>query len=186
MAELGSGTSSTLDNRVQGLAFDWNHIFNPGLLNDARVGFNRFKDATLPLDFGSNAGNAVGIPNANHGGNSSGLTKINISGFQQLGDSLWVPETIAENVYQLADTLSWTRGKHSFKFGVDFRRQQRNFFQQTAPSGWIAILSAITQVMGWPMRCLAFRNLRCRITWLEKWIPHATGIYRSLCRTISE
>ena len=131
----GSGTSSTLDNRVQSVALDWNHIFNPGLLNDARLGFNRFKDATLPLDFGTNAGNAVGIPNANHGGNSSGLTKINISGYQQLGDSLWVPETIAENVYQLADTLSWTRGKHSFKFGVDFRRQQRNFFQQTAPAG---------------------------------------------------
>src|SRR5579864_5266050 len=131
----GSGTSATLDNRVQSVAFDWNHIFNPGLLNDARVGFNRFKDATLPLDFGTNAGNAVGIPNANHGGNSSGLTKINISGYQQLGDSLWVPETIAENVYQLADTLSWTHGKHSLKFGADFRRQQRNFFQQTAPSG---------------------------------------------------
>ncbi len=135
----GSGTSSTLDNRVQGLAFDWNHVFNPSLLNDARVGFNRFKDATLPLDFGTNAGNAVGIPNANHGGNSSGLTKINISGYTQLGDSLWVPETIAENVYQLAYTLSWTRGKHSLKLGVDFRRQQRNFFQQTAPSGWLTI-----------------------------------------------
>jgi hypothetical protein len=131
----GSGTSSTLDNKVQSVALDWTHIFNPGLLNDLRAGFNRFKDATLPLDFGTNAGNAVGIPNANHGGNSSGLTKINISGYQQLGDSLWVPETIAENVYQLADTLSWTHGKHSVKFGVDFRRQQRNFFQQTAPSG---------------------------------------------------
>jgi hypothetical protein len=131
----GSGTSATLDNRVQSVALDWTRIFNPGLLNDVRVGFNRFKDATLPLDFGSNAGNNAGIPNANHGGNSSGLTKINISGYQQLGDSLWVPETIAENVYQLADTLSWTRGKHSLKFGVDFRRQQRNFFQQTAPSG---------------------------------------------------
>jgi hypothetical protein len=131
----GSGTSSTLDNRVQSVALDLNHIFNPSLLNDVRVGFNRFKDATLPLDFGTNAGNNVGIPNANHGGNSSGLTKINISGYTQLGDSLWVPETIAENVYQLADTLSWTHGKHSLKFGVDFRRQQRNFFQQTAPSG---------------------------------------------------
>ena len=131
----GSGTSSTLNNRVQSLAGDWTHIFNPGLLNDLRAGFIRFKDATLPLDFGSNAGNNVGIPNANHGGNSSGLTKINISGYQQLGDSLWVPETIAENVYQLADTMSWTHGKHSLKFGVDFRRQQRNFFQQTAPSG---------------------------------------------------
>ena len=133
----GSGTSSTLDNRVQSLAFDWTHIFNPALLNDARVGYNRFKDATLPLDFGTDAGNKVGIPNANHGGNSSGLTKILISGYQALGDSLWVPETIAENVYQLADTMSWTRGKHSLKFGVDFRRQQRNFFQQTAPSGWL-------------------------------------------------
>ena len=131
----GSGTSATLDNRVQSVALDWDRIFSPALLNDARFGYNRFKDATLPLDFGSNAGNMVGIPNANHGGNSSGLTKINIGGYQQLGDSLWVPETIAENVYQLADTLSWTRGKHSLKFGVDFRRQQRNFFQQTAPSG---------------------------------------------------
>jgi hypothetical protein len=131
----GSGTSSTLNNRVQSVAADWSHIFNPGLLNDVRVGFNRFKDATLPLDFGSNAGNKAGIPNADHGGNSSGLTKINISGYQQLGDSLWVPETIVENVYQLGDTLSWTHGKHSLKFGVDFRRQQRNFFQQTAPSG---------------------------------------------------
>src|SRR5277367_87723 len=131
----GSGTSSTLDNKVQSVAGDWNHIFNPSLLNDFRAGYMRFKDATLPIDFGLNTGNTVGIPNANHGGNSSGLTKINISGYQQLGDSLWVPETIAENIYQLADTLSWTHGKHSLKFGVDFRRQQRNFFQQTAPSG---------------------------------------------------
>ena len=131
----GSGTSSTLNNRVQSLAGDWNHIFNPNLLNDLRAGFIRFRDNTLPIDFGSNAGNAAGIPNANHGGNSSGLTKINIGGYQQLGDSLWVPETIVENVYQLADTLSWTHGKHSLKFGADFRRQQRNFFQQTAPSG---------------------------------------------------
>jgi len=131
----GSGTSSTLNNRVQSLAGDWTHVFNPGLINDLRAGYIRFKDATLPIDFGTNAGNAVGIPNANHGGNSSGLTKINISGYQALGDSLWVPETIAENVYQLADTMSWTHGKHSLKFGVDFRRQQRNFFQQTAPSG---------------------------------------------------
>src|SRR6202047_5134261 len=142
----GSGTSSTLNNRVQSVAGDWSHIFNPGLLNDLRAGFLRFKDATLPLDFGSNAGNNVGIPNANHGGNSTGLTKINISGYQQLGDSLWVPETIAENVYQLADTLSWTHGKHSLKFGADFRRQQRNFFKQTAPSGLLTFSGNYTGI----------------------------------------
>ena len=136
---FGSGTSSILDDRVQSVAGDWSHIFNPGLLNDLRAGFIRYRDDTLPLDFGSNAGNKVGIPNANHpeSANSSGLTKIQISNYAPLGDSLWVPETIVENVYQLADTLSWTHGKHSLKFGADFRRQQRNFFQQTARSGWL-------------------------------------------------
>src|SRR4029077_49209 len=76
----GSGTSSTLDDRVQSVAGDWSHIFNPGLLNDLRAGFIRYRDNTLPLDFGSNAGNNVGIPNANHpeSANSSGLTKIQI------------------------------------------------------------------------------------------------------------
>jgi hypothetical protein len=28
------------------------------------------------------------------------------------------------------------RGKHTLKFGVDFRRQQRNFFQLSSPRGW--------------------------------------------------
>src|ERR1700692_780410 len=40
----GSGTSATLNNKVQSVAADWSHIFNPSLLNDVRVGFNRFQD----------------------------------------------------------------------------------------------------------------------------------------------
>jgi hypothetical protein len=132
-----SGGSSTLDNRVQSVAGDWAHSFSPTKLNDLRAGFIRFRDNTLPLDFGQNpAEKILNIPNANRGGNSSGLTKIEISNYQQLGDSLWVPETIVENIYQLADTMTVTSGKHTVKFGADFRRQQRNFFQQTASSGW--------------------------------------------------
>ena len=127
----------------------------------------------------------MGIPNANHGGNSSGLTKINISDFQQLGDSLWVPETIAENIYQLADTLSWTHGKHTLKFGADFRRQQRNFFQQTAPSGLLSFSGNYTVRTG-----LADTLLGIPQSTLH---DHLSGIVdptrywdvRSSCRTIS-
>jgi hypothetical protein len=131
-----SGVASTLNDRIQSFGIDWTRIIHSNLINDARAGFIRYRDNTLPLDNGTNPALALGIPNSNRGGNSSGLTKIQISGFQPLGDSLWVPETIVENVFQLADTVSWTHGKHSLKFGMDFRRQQRNFFQQTAPSGW--------------------------------------------------
>ena len=131
-----SGVASNLKDRVQSVGVDWTRIARPDLINDARVGFIRYRDDTLPLDFGTNPSATLGIPNSNRGGNSSGLSKIQISGYQPLGDSLWVPETIVENVYQLADTVSWIHGKHTVKFGMDFRRQQRNFFQQTAPSGW--------------------------------------------------
>ena len=142
----GSGTSSTLNDRVQSFGLDWTRIFRPNFVNDARAGFIRYRDNTLPLDFGGNPSEALGIPNSNRGGNSSGLSKLSISGFQQLGDSLWVPETIVENVFQLADTISWTHGKHNLKFGADFRRQQRNFFQQTAPSGWYQFTGSYTGV----------------------------------------
>ena len=131
-----SGVASNLDDRIQNFGVDWTRLLRPNFINDARAGFIRYRDNTLPIDNGTDPSTALGIPNANRGGNSSGLAKIQISGFQPLGDSLWVPETIVENVFQLADTVSWTRGKQNLKFGADFRRQQRNFFQQTAPSGW--------------------------------------------------
>jgi hypothetical protein len=131
-----SGGSSNLNDRVQSFGADLTHIFRPTLVNDFRAGFVRYRDGTLPIDEGTNPTETLGIPNSNRGGNSSGLAKLSVAGYQQLGDSLWVPETIVENIFQLADTVSWTHGKHTIKFGGDFRRQQRNFFQQTAPSGW--------------------------------------------------
>ena len=139
-----SGGSSNLKDRVQSFGADLTRIVRPTLVNDFRAGFVRYRDGTLPLDEGTNPTEALGIPNSNRGGNSSGLAKLSISGYQQLGDSLWVPETIVENIFQLADTVSWTHGKHTIKFGGDFRRQQRNFFQQTAPSGWFQFTGAYT------------------------------------------
>lgn len=132
-----SGIASTLGVRLQSSAAGWTHTFSPTLLNDLHGGYFRFRDTTLPIDFGQTPGTQLGIPNANRGTPfTTGLPKMNIAGFQQLGDSLWVPETIVENVFQLADTVTSIRGKHTLKFGADFRRQQRNFFQQTAPRGW--------------------------------------------------
>src|SRR3989449_65677 len=122
--------------RSQHVSLGWTHAFSGRLLNDAHGGFFRFAVNALPLLFGKNLSEQVGIPFANRGDvNSSGLSFIDVSGFTSLGDSLWTPEHAFENIYQIADTVTWVRNKHSFKFGVDFRRQQRNFFQLTASRG---------------------------------------------------
>src|SRR5207245_1238057 len=70
---------------------------------------------------------------------------FDVSGYTGMGDSLWTPEFAVENIYQLADTVTWLRGRHSLKLGVDFRRQQRNFFQVTAPRGWYSFNGQYTQ-----------------------------------------
>jgi len=59
-----------------------------------------------------------------------------VAGFAPLGDSEFLPEHVFENIFQAADSVTWVRGRHSLKFGVDFRRQQRNFYQVTAPRGF--------------------------------------------------
>src|SRR5438552_3398192 len=124
----------------------WTHSFNPTLLNDLHGGYFRFRVTGQPLNFGKALGQQLGIPNANRGDpTSSGLPNFDVSGYTGMGDSLWTPEFAVENIYQLADTVTWLRGRHSLKLGVDFRRQQRNFFQVTAPRGWYSFDGQYTQ-----------------------------------------
>src|SRR5438128_5860854 len=122
--------------RSQHISLGWTHTFSGRLLNDAHGGFFRYAVNALPLLFGKNLSQQVGIPFANRGDvNSSGLSFVDVASFTPVGDSLWTPEHAIENIYQVADTITWVRNKHSFKFGIDFRRQQRNFFQLTASRG---------------------------------------------------
>ncbi len=130
---------SASNSRAQHFGLGFTHTFSPQLLNDLHGGYFRYAVNALPFNFGNSIGtDQLGIPNANRttDPNSTGLTNIDIAGFTPLGDSLFLPEHAFENIYQIADTLTWIRGRHSLKFGMDFRRQQRNFYQVTAPRGF--------------------------------------------------
>jgi hypothetical protein len=130
---------SVSNSRSQHLGLGYTHTFTPHLLNDLHGGYFRYAVNALPFNFGKSLGSdQLGIPNANRSTdpNSSGLTNIDIAGFTPLGDSMFLPEHVFENIFQVADTLTWIRGRHSLKFGIDFRRQQRNFYQVTAPRGF--------------------------------------------------
>ncbi len=129
---------SISDSRAQHLGIGYTHTFSEHLLNDLHGGYFRYAVNALPFNFGKDLGTQLGIPNVNRPGypNSSGLTNIDLAGFTSLGDSQWLPEHVFENIFQVADTLTWIRGRHSIKVGVDFRRQQRNFFQLSSPRGY--------------------------------------------------
>jgi len=105
----------------------WNHVFNPNVLNELRLGYTRFNFAAvepqtpvLPSSFGfainvqDPAG--AGLPVIGVTGNNPGQVNFTL-GFSANG-----PQPRLDQVYQLDDNFSWVRGRHTFKFGFDGRR----------------------------------------------------------------
>ncbi len=122
--------------REQNHAVGWSHTFGTNVLNDLRFSFLRYAVNSTPDDFGQNISDQVGIPNANRGNEeTSGLANIGVNTYSDLGNSYWIPELSADNTYQIADSVSWVRGKHTIKLGVDYRKYQRNFYQSEAAFG---------------------------------------------------
>ena len=106
-------------------------ILSPNLVNEARFGYSRIFNAISTADaFTVNTVGTLGIANLPAGPPVQwGVPSMgfNGDGFSSLGDNSDDPYQIADNTTQLVDNLSWTKGKHTFKFGFEYNRQ--NFDQ---------------------------------------------------------
>jgi hypothetical protein len=104
--------------------------FRPNLVNEARFGYNRFFNSIGTfLAFNTDVITSLGI-NGFGGGTSVTWGIPNIvfqgDGFSSIGDSTDGPYANTNNSMQFIDNLSWVHGKHTFKFGAEFGRQNYN------------------------------------------------------------
>ncbi len=95
------------------------HIFNPNLVNEARMGFNRiwitFAPATLTDPTSVGLGDGLSGP--------KGLPQIALSDIGlTFGGPSGFPQGRTDTLGVLADTLSQLKGKHDIKYGAEFRR----------------------------------------------------------------
>jgi hypothetical protein len=86
------------------------HTFSSTLLNELRAGFSRNDD-------GIPAGNAI-FPGLDAFPNLVIQNDLNV----QIGPFSQAPQQRVQNTYQLIDNLSWTAGRHQFKFGWEGRK----------------------------------------------------------------
>ena len=127
---------STDLNRAQTLGIGWTHSFNSNAINEFRAGATRYQVIANGLNYGKNLSEQLGIPYANRGDPvTSGLSYIAPAGVTSLGDSEYTPEFVAQDTYEVADTLNWIQHKHSMRIGVVYLHQGRRFFQTTAARG---------------------------------------------------
>ena len=90
----------------------------PSLILQQRLGYSRFANHVLPPNYGNNVMTQLGVPGINIDADSSGMSTINISGFQTLGDSGSIPIIDFNNTYQYAADMIHSRGSHTLKWGT--------------------------------------------------------------------
>jgi len=115
-------------NRAQTAGVTWTHTFSPTVLNQAKIGYvRRLANFTAP--------------------GSEGVPEL-LSGFDSLflnvafGASTSLPQFFTENQFQYKDDLSITKGKHSFKFGGEYRRTRNGSSFQADRNGNFGYWSA--------------------------------------------
>jgi Carboxypeptidase regulatory-like domain/TonB dependent receptor len=122
---------------VQHAAAAYTHIFSPTLINDVRIGFNRYRDdytlagttASEPL------GVELGVANSNPNALQTGLPIFSPASYEGIGMSRSLPIYRRENTFEELDNVTWTKSSHTIKFGVDVRRRQITEYQTNRGNG---------------------------------------------------
>jgi hypothetical protein len=120
--QVGDVNALTRDHNA---AIGYNHTFSPSMVNELRLGFNRFYTKDFGNDIGTNENTALGIPNGNDAAfGATGIGNFSIGNIASTGSQGWTNSHRISNSYQLTDNLTRVWGSHTFTFGEDYRRLQ--------------------------------------------------------------
>jgi len=114
-----------IHSRAQVFGTAWTWIPSSHWANEARFGYNRLNQPTYSADHGQSAaslGINDGVTNPLYGG----LPRLKIKGFgglfETLGGFKWPKLQGPDDRFQVVDHVSYTFGKHAFKFGAELHR----------------------------------------------------------------
>jgi len=115
--ELQQQWRSDIHTRAQVAGGSWIWVPNSRWVNEARFGYNRLYQPTLPDDLNTPA-SAYGLDTGVSGPYTGGLPRIGFGGyFTTLGGFKWPKFQGPDAITQFSDHLSYTAGKHALKFG---------------------------------------------------------------------
>jgi len=106
--------------RVQLVAISFVSVLTPSMVNEARLGWNRFGEGFEPIDRNFDPA-SIGL-NTGGTGVDLGLPRIDVGSFPQLGASYGDTRHRVDSNWHYIDNISWKSGKHDIKFGYEFRR----------------------------------------------------------------
>jgi len=117
------------------------HTFGTSVVNEFRLGYVRSFLGYQPPDGAIPLSANLGIPNANTSPLLGGGALIGNSGSQISYTGDYGDYFVPEDTYQIADNVSWVKGRNAFKFGANIIWRQVNFFNPIAGKGFFQATS---------------------------------------------
>lgn len=133
----GGFFSGVEDNSYRSLALSESHLFRASLVNEFRLGYNRINSHRYQLNAATDVSGEVGFPGVPFTPINGGLPQLTFGdgSVPTLGSPTFLPSVEIQNTYVLSDNLTWVKGKHTFKFGTEIRREEFTIFQPASPRG---------------------------------------------------
>ena len=132
------GYGNNVPRRAQNLLISETHVLSPRAINDVRVVFNRVASGVLQENIGQSLNQQVGLPDLSDDPRTWGLSFTTVTGLSPLGDEFNNPQESALTTIQVLDTLTWTRGAHLIKAGLDFRFTRQDGFRDVQSRGFLS------------------------------------------------
>jgi len=136
----------TRNDHQSGVA-GWTHIFSPNLLNEARFSATGYKFDLLPEGIGTNFASQLGLPQFG-GPEFQRHPAATVTNLAAIGGNSAIPLYRHEYNYQWVDQLSWSKGRHAIKMGIDIRRYGSKNIQPQNSSGFYTFSGAFTAQKG--------------------------------------
>jgi hypothetical protein len=116
---------------------NWVKTWSPTFIMEAKLGFNRFdlvflQEGATP---GAKLGEKLGVARANQGPNSDGLPIFSPAGYTGIGQTRSLPIIRFEDTINPAFNFTNLRGKHTIKYGVDWRQRRLTQYQTNRGNG---------------------------------------------------
>jgi hypothetical protein len=141
---LGFGAGSRLPQfaqssptRVQLVSASLLSTLSSAKINEVRFGYSRYRTAFSSLDNADPATFGTTAVPFNLGTGKLGLPEIDFGGtFDNLGSSAFsIPRGRTSQSFQILDNFTWLNGRHTIKFGGEFRRVSISSFNDNLERG---------------------------------------------------
>ncbi len=119
------------------------------LFNEVRLGDTRRHVDRSAAPLGGAASATLGLPGLPATARfPNTLPTFLIAGYQQLGSPANTATDAGTSVTEIADTLTWVRGRHTMKAGFDLRWARLNVLQPPSPTGAFTFSNLFTDLPG--------------------------------------